>query len=106
MNQDVFSQRLKQLRQSLKMLQYAVADALCVSRSCMKHWEQGTVMPSAEAIVDIALYFNVTADYLLGLDDRSTLQVDFLSDRAVGALTNIIQVMQDEAKARIDNPPK
>ena len=44
----------------------------------------------------MAMYFRVTSDYLLGLDERRSIQISFLSDRYVDVLTNLVRVMEEE----------
>lgn len=34
-------------------------------------WTNGKVQPTAENIYTVAVFFNVTADYLLGLEDET-----------------------------------
>ena len=40
-----------------------------VSRETLDKWERGTRVPNAEAIVSLALYYGVSADYILGLEE-------------------------------------
>ena len=95
-NQEAITSRLKQLRSSFGLSQYALADALHISRPSIRNWELGSSIPTTEALVEIALYFNVTTDYLLGLDNRKTLQVSFLSDQTVGVLSNLVHAINEE----------
>ena len=76
--------------------QYALADALGVSRTSLKNWELAVATPPLDVLVDMAMYFRVTSDYLLGLDERRSIQISFLSDRYVDALNNLVRVMEEE----------
>ena len=98
MDRSVFSQRLKQLRSLQGISQYALADALGVSRTSLKNWELAVATPPLDGLVDMAMYFRVTSDYLLGLDERRSIQISFLSDRYVDVLTNLVRVMEEEKK--------
>ena len=64
-----FSQRLKELREekglSIKML----AKELGVSDVAIGRWEKGLRVPNIDVLILVASYFNVSADYLLGLKD-------------------------------------
>lgn len=99
MDWSVFSQRLKQLRSLQGISQYALADALGVSRTSLKNWELAAATPPLEVLVDMALYFRVSSDYLLGLDERRSVQINFLSDRTVDALTSLVRVMEEDAQS-------
>ena len=103
MDRSVFSQRLKQLRSLQGISQYALADALGVSRTSLKNWESAVATPPLEVLVDMALYFRVTSDYLLGLEERKSLQISSLSDRYIDALTNLVRVMEGEKSQYADN---
>ena len=60
--------RLKDLRSSRRLSQKDFAQALNVSQQTVASWESGRTEPSNTALKDIADYFNVSADYLLGRD--------------------------------------
>jgi transcriptional regulator with XRE-family HTH domain len=40
-----------------------------ISKSALNNYELGLQIPSAQVIVVLAKYFNVSSDYLLGLKD-------------------------------------
>lgn len=64
-----FKDRLKELRIAKGLSQMQLSKALKVSQSAIAKWELGKTEPTASAIVSIALYFQESADYLLGLID-------------------------------------
>ena len=75
-------ERLKNLRNASKMSQKDFAQSLKVSQQTVASWERGRTEPSNVALKDIADYFNVTTDYLLGRDSKvsalSKKQTDLL----------------------------
>ena len=62
-------ERIKQLRNEAGIGQNKLAADLHVSNASISYWETAKQDPTAEAIFKIAQYFNVSADYLLGLTD-------------------------------------
>lgn len=66
----MFKDIVKDLRESQELSQYELAKALQVSQSAVAKWELGKTEPTASAIVAISRYFNVSADYLLELEDE------------------------------------
>lgn len=46
-----------------------LARAVGVSDATICKWEKGETSPMSYAVVALAQFFGVTADYLLGLDD-------------------------------------
>lgn len=61
-------ERLIELRNKLGFSQEQMADELGVKRSTYAKWEKDTNQPTRK-LKDIAAYFHVTTDYLLGNTD-------------------------------------
>ncbi len=66
----IISERLKYLRTSKGLTQENLAKKLNTTNSSISDWECGRSSPSAEMIKEIALFFDVRTDYLLGLEDE------------------------------------
>ncbi len=58
---------IRRLRAAKDMTQEQLADALGVSFQSVSRWENGTNYPDIELIPEIALYFGISADDLLGM---------------------------------------
>ncbi len=65
----LFGERLRQLRTEKGIGQDKLAKTLGLSNASISYWETGKQLPSIEAVFKLALYFNVSADYLLGIKD-------------------------------------
>ena len=61
--------RLKQLRKEKGVSQKDVANAIGVSVSAYSNYEQGLREPSNQILINLCKYYDVSADYLLGLED-------------------------------------
>lgn len=61
---------LKDLRTERHLSQQQLADLLNISQSAIAKWELGKTEPTASAIVSVALFFDVSCDFLLGLKDE------------------------------------
>lgn len=61
--------RLKELREDKHLSQVGLANATGLSKSAIGRWELGQAEPTASALITLAKFFNVSADYLLGLTD-------------------------------------
>ena len=66
---DLFSSRLKQVREGLTQSQ--AAKKVGLSQQGWARYESGKVLPGAEAIHQICSSFGISADWLLGLPERS-----------------------------------
>lgn len=66
---EIFAERLKDLRTDKNLTTIELGKALCVSNSTICRWEQGVIIPSILHLYNIAKFFNVSSDYLLGLEN-------------------------------------
>lgn len=64
-----FAAILRELRKSRSLSQGDLAKALSVHQTAVSQWETGRTMPDIDTITQVAKYFNVSTDYLLGRDD-------------------------------------
>lgn len=64
--------RIRLLRESRKLTQQQVADALGVPKSTYVHYEDGTNEPKISVLIKIALYYEISADWLLGVESAQT----------------------------------
>jgi transcriptional regulator with XRE-family HTH domain len=65
-----FAQRLRELRTDRKLTQKRLGEILEVNSTTITKWEQGKFEPPTEMIKKIAVYFDVSTDYLLGQTDE------------------------------------
>lgn len=65
----IFGQRVKQELKAQNKKQVDLATHLSVQKSTLSEWLNGNNEPPMKTIVDIALYLNVSTDYLLGVED-------------------------------------
>lgn len=65
---DIFSERLKDLRQEKQLSQKSLADKLGVPVSTYANWEQGRREPSIYDIYNLLWVFDIEANDLFNLD--------------------------------------
>ncbi|CIV16789.1 transcriptional regulator [Streptococcus pneumoniae] len=58
--------RIRELRKKARLSQQALADRIGVFRNTISNWETGYSQISLENAKNVAEYFGVTIDYLLG----------------------------------------
>ena len=62
--------RLMELREERNLTQNDIARAIDTSRTNIGRWEKGINEPAAGYLIKLAEFFEVTTDYLLGLEDE------------------------------------
>ncbi|MFE4764271.1 helix-turn-helix domain-containing protein [Bacillus mycoides] len=65
----IFGNTLKRLRKSRGITQTQLADKLNLSQSQIKNWETGRFQPDIETLANIASFFNVSLDVLVGFSN-------------------------------------
>lgn len=90
--------RIKALREKEDLTQTLLAKKLNVTRSSVNAWEMGISVPSTALIVDIARLFHVSTDYLLGIEETSTLDVSGLNEEEVLILHGLINYFKSIKK--------
>lgn len=63
-----FGQIIKKLRHDANMTQEKLAELLSISPQAISRWETDVAMPDISLLPPLATLFNVTTDYLLGMD--------------------------------------
>ena len=64
-----FAERLKELRLENNLSIVGLAKEIGTSHANISRWEGKERLPNIEAVISIAKFFNVSTDYLLGLED-------------------------------------
>ncbi|MBQ7797768.1 MAG: helix-turn-helix transcriptional regulator [Clostridia bacterium] len=65
----VFGERLKDLRLENNLSALKLSKELGVDDATIGRWEKGIMVPNIIHLYRIAVYFGVSADYLIGLED-------------------------------------
>ena len=86
----MFYERVKELRNSLGINQVEFSKKIGVTKQCVSNWENGYIQPSIDMLIKIAKTFSVSTDYLLGINDNPTLDVEGLSNEQILHIRNII----------------
>ena len=76
-----FSERLRTIRKSQKLTQKQVAVGIEVLEQAYQRYEYGKKIPGIDKLEKLCRYFNISADYLLGLTDEPR-PLDYLVGRS------------------------
>lgn len=89
-----FGNRLKTLRLRENMSQAQLAQKLDLTKSVISAYETGIRLPSYDVLIHIAKVFNVTTDYLLGVEKKYEIDLSGLTNAEISALLELIKAMK------------
>ena len=87
----MLGKRINELRIAFGWNQVQLAEKLNITKQTVSNWENENIQPSVEMLVRLAQLFHTSTDYLLGLSDTQTINVDGLPIAFVAHLTQIIE---------------
>ena len=65
-----FGEKLKELRIEKGLSQKELADLVDTSQSAIFYWENNQQEPKISSLKKLCLFFNVSADYLIGSEEE------------------------------------
>lgn len=97
MSKELFclGEKIKYLRERANLTQADLSRILGLSRSGVNAWEMGISIPSTQYVLALAKTFNVSSDYLLGIEDTSNISIKGLTKKQVSVVLDIIQCFKD-----------
>ncbi|TLG70296.1 helix-turn-helix domain-containing protein [Culicoidibacter larvae] len=89
---NTFSRRFEMLckKHNIKPTSLSFSDEIGINKSTINNYSTGT-SPTAENIVKISKYFNVSSDYLLGLTNLPDRIDNFVSSNMELDITNLTE---------------
>lgn len=87
----MINEMIRKLRKDFNISQVELASKLGVTKQCVSNWENDNILPSVEMLIKLSSYFNVSTDYLLGLNSTNTIDVTGLTDEEISHIKLIIK---------------
>ena len=94
----IAADRIKTLREQKGLSQAKLAKILNITRSSVNAWEMGVSIPSTQKIVELALLFHITTDYILGLDDDSSLSLKTYDEKDIRLIYHLLNYIEENKK--------
>lgn len=89
-----FGNALKTLRLHEEMTQAQLSQKLGLTKSVISAYETGLRLPSYDVLIHIAQIFKVSTDYLLGVEQKDSLDLSGLTQNEKSALLALIKAMK------------
>ena len=86
----MFGIRLKEIRKINGLSRKHLATLINVSEGTISNWERGTSYPSFEYLNSICITCNVSANYLLGIEEDFMLNLKGLSPNTIMFICKIV----------------
>ena len=97
-----FGEILTELRQEHGLTQKELAKIFFVTPGTISNYEKGRHLPDAERLLQIADYFSVTTDYLLGRSSfnlpTDVLSAPLVDELTAGEMIQLVQALSPERK--------
>lgn len=88
--------RLRTLRKKQKLSQSAVGKRLGITRATVSSYERNVLSPSLEVLEKMALLYRTSVDYILGLENRSAIYIDDLTESQQETVRTIVETLRRE----------
>ena len=92
----MFGKRITEIRNSYNWSQVQLAQKLNVSKQTISNWENNNILPSVEMLIKLSQIFSVSTDYLLGLDDRTYIEVTGLTSVQSAHISQLIDDLRQK----------
>ena len=93
-----FGRKLKELRIQAGLTQKQLAERVKVTKSVISYYELQERYPSPEMLIKLANIFNVSTDFLLGIEKQQTLDISGLDEEDMRLLQHTISVLRNKHK--------
>ncbi len=103
MNMLTFGERLKELRQKLKLTQKEFVKDLSITPSALSLYEKGGANPSISVLKEIANKYNVSTDWLLGINENLTIKDIKTYGEALMHIVALTKCKELEAEISVDS---
>ena len=90
------SERIKELREKQNLTQSGLAKKLNMTRSAVNAWEMGISVPNVEKLVELSSLFNVSVDYLLGINNSFNINISNLSEEEKKLVLNLVNILSEK----------
>lgn len=90
--------RIRDLREDMDLRQIDVAKATGIDQKTLSNYETGKTNPDSDAIIKLADFFGVSADYLLGRAVKNKPSAENLMKRILKIQSDLSGVLKDIEK--------
>ncbi len=90
------AENIKKLRIQKHLTQSELGRRLGITCSTIASYESQDRLPSIAVLIKLSAEFNVSIEYLLGVNKNKTIDVSELSDKQISALNVIVEQFKED----------
>lgn len=75
--------KIRNIRRDFNISQVELSNKLCAINQCVANWKNDSILPSGYMLIKLAKSFNVSTDYLLGLNSENVIDVTDVTNSAI-----------------------
>ena len=90
------AENIKKLRIQKHLTQKELGSRLGITTSTVASYESQDRLPSIAVLIKLSSVFNVSIEYLLGINKNKTIDVSELSDKQISALNVIVEQFKED----------
>lgn len=96
---DKLGERLAAARKAVNLSQERACEALGIEKITISSYERGVRQPGLDVLVSMAKLYRISADHLLGLDDKKAIDGSGLTEEEYRLLTELVAEIADNNQA-------
>ena len=99
---NTFAANVKNLRKEIGLTQTELSEKIFVNKSMISAYEKGKRMPSLDVLIQLSSIFNVSIDYLLGIqrestdDKKTTIDISGLNNKQRKIIKELIDTFREQ----------
>ena len=97
---------LKNLRKDAGLTQKELADKVGVTNSTISFYEQEERSTSVDMIIRLSKIFNVSVDYLLGIDQKRNINLSGLKEEDIQLIQCMVEHLKNKKVQTYSNDPR
>ena len=90
--------RLKQLRKKKGLSQAQAGERIGVTKNTISSYERNIINPKLEVLIELAVLYNSSIDYILGLSKRVSINIDDCTPDQQRLIINVVESIKKDLK--------
>ena len=95
---ETLGSRLRELRIMHNFTQEQIAELIGVNKMAVSYYENDTRQPPYSTLIHLSAIYNVSTDYLLGLEKQKTIKVSELWNSDITMIEKVVDVISKKNK--------